>query len=133
MYMCTGANASVRMYTAKVSNLLLIQEATMSQKIEKIKEEKRRNEVKLRQLKHEQKALEAEEKGLRRRERNHRIFTRGGMLEAFLLKPTLLTDDQVHSLLKIIFHKPEVNAILNRMIAEAEEKIGEVETDEETL
>ena len=94
----------------------------MSQKIEKIKEEKRRNEVKLRQLKHEQKALEAEEKGLRRRERNHRIFTRGGMLEAFLLKPTLLTDDQVHSLLKIIFHKPEVNAILNRMIAEAEEK-----------
>lgn len=131
--MCTGANASVRMYTAKVSNLLLIQEATMSQKIEKIKEEKRRNEVKLRQLKHEQKALEAEGKGLRRRERNHRIFTRGGMLEAFLLKPTLLTDDQVHSLLKIIFHKPEVNAILNRMIAEAEEKIGEVETDEETL
>lgn len=120
--MCTGANASVRMYTAKVSNLLLIQEATMSQKIEKIKEEKRRNEVKLRQLKHEQKALEAEGKGLRRRERNHRIFTRGGMLEAFLLKPTLLTDDQVHSLLKIIFHKPEVNAILNRMIAEAEEK-----------
>ena len=133
MYMCTGANASVRMYTAKVSNLLLIQEATMSQKIEKIKEEKRRNEVKLRQLKHEQKALEAEGKGLRRRERNHRIFTRGGMLEAFLQKPTLLTDDQVHSLLKIIFHKPEVNAILNRMIAEAEEKIGEVETDEETL
>ena len=131
--MCTGASASVRMYTAKVSNLLLIQEATMSQKIEKIKEEKRRNEVKLRQLKHEQKALEAEGKGLRRRERNHRIFTRGGMLEAFLLKPTLLTDDQVHSLLKIIFHKPEVNAILNRMIAEAEEKIGEVETDEETL
>ena len=105
----------------------------MSQKIEKLKEEKRRNEAKLRQLKHEQKALEAEEKGLRRRERNHRIFTRGGMLEAFLLKPTLLTDEQVHSLLKIIFHKPEVNAVLNRMIAEAEEKIEEVETDEETL
>ena len=32
----------------------------MSQKIEKLKEEKRRNEAKLRQLKHEQKALEAE-------------------------------------------------------------------------
>ena len=105
----------------------------MSQKIEKIKEEKRRNEVKLRQLKHEQKALEAEEKGLRRRERNHRIFTRGGMLEAFLLKPTLLSDDQVHSLLKIIFHKPEVNEILNRMIEEAEKKIEEDETDEKTL
>ncbi len=130
--MCTGANASVRMYTAKASNLSLIQEVAMSQKIEKLKEDKRRNEAKLRQLKHEQKALEAEGKGLCRRERNHRIFTRGGMLEAFLLKPTLLTDDQVHSLLKIIFHKPEINAILNRMIAEAEEEIEEVETDEET-
>ena len=105
----------------------------MNQEIEKLKEEKHRNEAKLRQLKHEQKALEAEGKGLRRRERNHRIFTRGGMLEAFLLKPTLLTDDQVHSLLKIIFHMPEVAAVLNRMIAEAEEKIEEVETDEETL
>ena len=105
----------------------------MNQEIEKLKEEKHRNEAKLRQLKHEQKALEAEGKGLRRRERNHRIFTRGGMLEAFLLKPTLLTDDQVHSLLKIIFHKSEINAILNRMVAEAEEKIEEVETDEETL
>ena len=55
------------------------------------------------------------------------------MLEAFLLKPTLLSDDQVHSLLKIIFHKPEVNEILNRMIAEAEKKIEEDKTDEKTL
>ena len=43
----------------------------MNPKTEKLKEEKRRNELKLRQLKHEQKALEAEEKGLRRKERNH--------------------------------------------------------------
>ena len=95
----------------------------MNQEIEKLKEEKHRNEAKLRQLKHEQKALEAEGKGLRRRERNHRIFTRGGMLESFLLKPTLLTDDQVHSLLKVVFHKPEVNEMLNRMIEEAEKRI----------
>ena len=46
-----------------------------------------------------------------RNARNHRFFTHGSMLEALLLKPTLLSDDHVHSLLKIIFHKPEVNEI----------------------
>ena len=105
----------------------------MNQEIEKLKEEKHRNEAKLRQLKHEQKALEAEEKGLRRKERNHRIFTRGGMLESFLIKPTLLTDDQVHSLLKAIFHKPEVNEMLNHMIEEAEKRIEDDGNDGETL
>ena len=105
----------------------------MNQEIEKLKEEKERNETMLRQLEHKQKALEAEEKGLRRKERNHRIFTRGGMLEAFLLKPTLLTDDQVHSLLKAIFHKTEVNEMLNRMIEEAEKRIEEDGNDGKTL
>ena len=105
----------------------------MNQKIEKLKKEKERNETMLRQLEHKQKALEAEEKGLRRKERNHRIFTRGGMLEAFLLKPTLLTDDQVHSLLKAIFHKPEINEMLNHMIEEAEKRIEEDGNDGKAL
>ncbi len=52
------------------------------------------------------------------------------MPDALPLKPALLSDDHVHSLLKIIFHKPAVNEIPNRMIAEAEKKIKEDETDE---
>ena len=95
----------------------------MNPKTEKLKEEKRRNEAKLRQLKHKQKALEAEEKGLRRKERNHRIFTRGGMLEAFLQEPLLLTDDQVYALLKIIFHQPEIDQMLKQMIEESKESL----------
>lgn len=95
----------------------------MNPETEKLKEEKRRNEAKLRQLKHEQKALEAEEKGLRRKERNHRIFTRGGMLEAFLQEPLLLTDDQVYALLKFIFHQPEIDRILKQMIEESKEPL----------
>ena len=98
----------------------------MNKEIEKLQDEKSRNEAKLRQLKHEIKVLEAEEKGLRRKERNHRIFTRGGMLEAFLLEPLLLTNDQVHELLTIAFRSPEVNALLKTMIKDAkDEQYGE--------
>jgi len=101
----------------------------MNDEIEKLQDEKSYAEARLRQLKHEEKALEAEEKGLRRKERNRRIFTRGGMLEAFLLEPLLLTDDQVHTLLKLIFHKPEVDRVLKEMIEESRRKL----TGEETL
>ena len=70
--------------------------------------------------------MEAEEKGLRRKERNHRIFTRGGMLEAFLLEPLLLTDDQVHEILTVAFRSPEVDALLKAMIRDAkDEQYGE--------
>ena len=100
----------------------------MNKEIEKLKAEKRRNEAKIRQVSHEIKALEAEEKSLLRKQRNHRIFTRGGMLEAFLQEPLLLTDDQVYSLLKVIFHRPEVDRILKQMIEENRRKISEEET-----
>ena len=100
----------------------------MNEEIEKLKEEKRRNETKIRQVDHEIKALEVEEKSLLRKQRNHRIFTRGGMLEAFLQEPLLLTDDQVYSFLKVVFHRPEVDQILKQMIEENRRKISEEET-----
>ena len=99
----------------------------MNKEIEKLKAEKRRNEAKIRQVSHEIKALEAEEKSLLRKQRNHRIFTRGGMLEAFLQEPLLLTDDQVYSLLKVIFHRPDVDQILKQMIEDARRRICEEE------
>ena len=94
----------------------------MNKEIERLNEEKCRNESKLRQLNHKIKALEAEEKGLRRKERNHRIFTRGGLLEAFLLEPLLLTDDQVHEILSKVFRIPEVDELLKAMIRDAKDK-----------
>lgn len=100
----------------------------MNKEIEKLKEKKRRNEAKIRQASHEIKALEAEEKSLLRKQRNHRIFTRGGMLEAFLQEPPLLTDDQVYSLLKVIFHRPEVDQILKQMIEDGRRKLCDEET-----
>ena len=100
----------------------------MNKEIEKLKAEKRRNEAKIRQVSHEIKALEAEEKSLLRKQRNHRIFTRGGMLEAFLQEPLLLTDDQVYSFLKVVFHRPEVDQILKQRIETGRRRICGDET-----
>ena len=83
---------------------------------EKLLEEKQNTENRIRYLNNEIKAMEAEEKGLLRKQRNRRIFTRGGMLEAFLLEPLLLTDDQVHELLLTAFRQPAVDALLKTMI-----------------
>ena len=39
--------------------------------------------------------------------RQHRLCTRGGMLESFLQEPERLTDDDVMLLLKLIFHRQD--------------------------
>jgi len=66
--------------------------------IEKLRAEKERNDAKLRYCKNQLKALSQEEQNLERKARNHRIFTRGAMLEGFLQNPLLLTDEQVYSI-----------------------------------
>lgn len=91
----------------------------MNHSKEKLLEEKQNTENRIRYLNNEIKAMEAEEKGLLRKQRNRRIFTRGGMLEAFLLEPLLLTDDQVHELLLTAFRQPDVDAMLKTMIQNA--------------
>ena len=100
----------------------------MNPSIEKLLEEKQSTENKMRFLNNEIKAMEAQEKGLMRKQRNRRIFTRGGMLEAFLLEPLLLTDEQVHELLLTAFHQPAVDALLKTMIKNA----GKGDAGEET-
>ena len=86
---------------------------------EKLLEEKQSTENRIRFLNNEIQAMEAQEKELLRTQRNRRIFTRGGMLEAFLLEPLLLTDDQVHELLLTAFRQPAVDARLKTMIQSA--------------
>lgn len=86
---------------------------------EKLLEEKQSTENRIRFLNNEIKAMEAQEKGLLRKQRNRRIFNRGGMLEAFLLEPLLLTDEQVHELLLTAFRQPAVDALLKTMIQNA--------------
>ena len=95
---------------------------------EKLLEEKQSTENRIRFLNNEIKAMEAQEKGLLRKQRNRRIFTRGGMLEAFLLEPLLLTDEQVHELLLTAFRQKEVDTKLKTMIENRRKELDEGET-----
>ena len=73
----------------------------LEQKIAQAEQKERRYAI-------EQKILLREQSQLERKRRNHRIFTRGAMLESFLKKSLLLTDGQVYELLKTAFHHPDV-------------------------
>jgi len=65
------------------------------------------------------KIREAQRKDFLRKQRNRRIFTRGGMLEAFLIEPLLLTDNEVHDFLEKVFRMPEVDSLLRKLIDDA--------------
>ena len=55
-------------------------------------------------------------KQLTRKERTHRLCTRGGMLESFLQEPERLTDDDVMLLLKLIFHRQDTQELLKKLL-----------------
>ena len=61
-------------------------------KLEKLNRELEKSEKKLRKAINDEKALQHQLKQLTRKERTHRLCTRGGMLESFLQEPERLTD-----------------------------------------
>ena len=93
-----------------------------NEKLEKLKHEQYVAERKLTAAKHKEKRLESEIKRLTRSERTHRLCTRAGMLESFLVCPGELTDDQVMELLKISFRQPEVVLALAKMVHDVHER-----------
>ena len=60
--------------------------------------------------------LEKLNRELTRKERTHRLCTRGGMLESFLQEPERLTDDDVMLLLKLIFHRQDTQELLKKLL-----------------
>ncbi len=75
----------------------------MNEKLEKLNLELAKGEARLRRAQHDEKILEHQIKQLTRKERTHRLCTRGGMLESFLKEPEVLTDDDVMDILKQAF------------------------------
>ena len=75
----------------------------MNEKLEKLNRELAKGEARLRRAQHEQKILEHQMKQLTRKERTHRLCTRGAMLESFLIRPEVRTDDDVMDILKQAF------------------------------
>ena len=91
---------------------LRAEKAANEEKIAQLQERKRYCEIQL-------KICEKQMKEYERKQRNRRVFTRGGMLEAFLLEPLLLTDDEVHDFLQTVFRLPEVDSLLRELIDKA--------------
>lgn len=93
----------------------------MSEKLDHMKAQKEKAEQKLRYYQHQEKLLEHRIQELTRKARTHRLCTRGGMLESFLICPGELTDDQVMELLKLSFSQQEVALALAKMLYEVQE------------
>ena len=80
----------------------------MSEKLEKFNQKIEKTEKKLRWAELEEKRLTHQARALIRKERTHRLCTRGAMLESFLTRPEVLTDDDVMDILKQAFSKTGV-------------------------
>ena len=93
----------------------------MNEKLEKLNQEIEKGEKKLRRLKHEEKILQNRAKQLTRNERTHRLCTRGAALESYLPHPELVTDEQVSTILKLLFHRSENRKIMEQVLAEKPE------------
>lgn len=93
----------------------------MSEKLEKLNQEIEKTEAKLRRAQHEEKILEHQIKTLTRKERTHRLCTRGAALESYLPHPELVTDEQVSTILKLLFHRSENRKIMEQVLAEKPE------------
>ena len=102
---------------------------TIEQKIQ-------RTEKEIARLEHQKKIKQHEAKQLERNRRNRRIFTRGGMLERFMQRPLLLTDDQVYRLLQTAFNTEAVQTMEKTLISEAVQVViqgaEDTESDAET-
>ena len=89
---------------------------TIDQKIQ-------RTEKEIARLEHQKKIKQHEAKQLECNRRNRRIFTRGGMLEHFMQRPLLLTDDQVYRLLQTAFNTEAVKELEKALITEAAQAV----------
>lgn len=91
----------------------------MNEKLKKLNREIEKSEAKLRRAQHEEKMLQHQMKQLTRKERTHRLCTRGAMLESYLLNPDTATDEQVSQLLKLLFHRSDNRQLIEKVFAES--------------
>ena len=97
----------------------------MSEKLEKLNQEIEKTEAKLRRAQHEEKILEHQIKTLTRKERTHRLCTRGAELERYLPHPELVTDEQVSLFLKLLLHKDSTRQLMEKLFGDNSDFQGE--------
>ena len=87
-------------------------------KLEKLNRELEKSEKKLRKAINDEKALQHQLKQLTRKERTHRLCTRGAMLESHLPHPESVTDGQVSTILKVLFCRSDTKRLVEQVLAE---------------
>ncbi len=92
------------------------------EKLEKINQDIEKTESRLRRAEQEEKILQHRLKALNRKERTHRLCTRGAMLESYLPQPETLTDEQINMVLKILFNSSSISQILDKILMENQRK-----------
>ena len=90
----------------------------MNEKLEKLNQEIEKTEAKLRRAQHREKMLEHQIKTLNRKERTHRLCTRGAMLESHLPHPEAISDVQVNTFLKILFHNSNTRQLMEKFFSD---------------
>ena len=93
----------------------------MNEKLEQLNQEIAKGEARLRRAQHEEKILQHQKKVLTRKERTHRLCTRGAMLERFLTRPEAVTDEQVGTILNALFSRSETKRLIETVLAETGE------------
>ena len=94
-------------------------------KLEKINKDIEDTENCLRRAEQEEKILQHRLKALNRKERTHRLCTRGAMLESYLPQSEILTDEQVNLILKILFNSSNINQIFDKISLKNQSKSEE--------
>ena len=90
----------------------------INENLEKLNRQLAKGEARLRRAQHEEKILEHQMKQLTRKERTHRLCTRGAMLESFLIRPEVLTDDDVMDILPEVLTDDDVMDILKQAFSQ---------------
>lgn len=94
----------------------------MSKKLEQLNQEIAKGEARLRRAQHEEKILQHQIKVLNRKERTHRLCTRGAMLESYLPHPEAVTDEQVAVILNTLFRQSDTKRLIDTILAGNEHK-----------
>ena len=82
--------------------------------VDELREIKAKGEAEMKRLHNKKKYYDSQIKLLTRKERTHRLCTRGAMLEKFLGCPNELTDEQVEEILKIAFQPEAVGRAIEQ-------------------
>lgn len=87
----------------------------MNEKLKQLNQEIAKGEARLRRAQHEEKILGHQIKTLTRKERTHRLCTRGAELERYLPHPELLPEEQVKLFLKLLFHRDSTRQLMEQV------------------